>query len=96
MASASMMPPPPVPGTDDGAPQAPTSPPAASPSPAQPSPATDAVTKLIIDTIQNHRAIAKALPAASPYIAQINDLMRKVGLVAAQGAQPGEAAAPPV
>jgi len=90
-----MTPPPSPPGQADSAPQAPTSPAAASPSPAQPSPATQQGTQMVLGIIRDLRSLAKAYPEAAPHITQINDLMRKVMASMMQSAQPGESAAPP-
>jgi hypothetical protein len=53
------------------------------------------ITKLVIDTVQNLRAIAKSVPETAPLVAQVNDLMRQIGLKAMQHQTPGEAVAPP-
>ena len=90
---------PPPPGTDSGPGpgpdrSTPTSIGAGSPSPAQPSP-MGGVTKLVIDTVSNLRAIAKAVPETAALVSQVNDLMRQIGLKAMQHAAPGESMSPP-
>jgi hypothetical protein len=95
MASAPQLTPPP--GTDappSGA--TPTTPTAASPAPGQPSSA-DGNTKLVIAAVSALRALAQAVPGASPGIQKINDILRNEvmpKLMANQ--QTGEPQAPPV
>lgn len=50
---------------------------------------------MIIDTVSNLRAIAKAVPETAPLVAQVNDIMRQIGLKAMQHQTPGEPQAPP-
>ena len=100
MASQGMtLPPPPGAGDDpsqndqnSGASAAPGD---GSPAPPQPSPMSHG-TSMLIRVVQDLRAIAKAYPSTAPKIAQINDLMREVGMAMMQHQSPGESQAPPV
>jgi hypothetical protein len=50
---------------------------------------------MVLEVVRNLRSLAKAYPEAAPYIAQINDLMRKVMAATMQRANAGESQAPP-
>lgn len=70
---------------------------AASPAPPTPSPMTDQISKAVIDAVHGLRAVAQAIPAASPVVAKINELIRGELMPAImQSQQPGEPQAPPV
>jgi hypothetical protein len=57
---------------------------------------TDAVSKAVIDAVHGLRAVAKAIPAAAPVVAKINELIRGELMPAImQSQQPAEPAAPP-
>jgi hypothetical protein len=99
-ASPVAMTPPPSAGGDAGGPASPaevnpTTPPAASPAPPVPSPAMQNGTQLAIRVVSDLRSIAKAFPATSSKVAEINNLMREVVAGMMQSAPTGEPAAPP-
>jgi len=87
---------PPPPGGGTGAPQAPTSPTAASPSAPTPNPKLEQGSKMVIQVVQGLRSLAQQFPATAKPISQINELMREVQMGIMKGAQPSEPSAPPV
>jgi hypothetical protein len=50
---------------------------------------------MVIQVVQNLRAIAKAVPGTSPMVAEINDQMRKIQMQIMKQSNPGEPSAPP-
>lgn len=95
MAAMANLPPPP--GASQPTPgDAPPSMPQATSAPAQPSPAMQQGTQQVISVLQGLRAIAKAYPSTSAKIAEINDMMREVGLEIMKGQQMPEPQAPPI
>jgi len=53
-------------------------------------------TRMMLDVVNGLRAIAKMFPAASPGVAEVNELIRgKIMPQIMQSAEPGEPAAPP-
>jgi hypothetical protein len=68
----------------------------ASPAPAEPQPQVEQGSRLVIQTVQALRQLAKMYPAAAPAISKINDAMREVQLKVMAGSKPSEPAAPPV
>ena len=51
---------------------------------------------MMLDVVNGLRAIAKMFPAASPGVAEVNELIRgKIMPQIMQSAEPGEPAAPP-
>lgn len=50
---------------------------------------------MAINVVQSLRTIAKAYPGTSPFIEQINDLMRQVMAKMMEHQTPGEPQAPP-
>jgi len=89
------MSPPPSPNGSAGPAPLPTSPPAVSPAPAVPSPTMQQGTDLTIRIIRDLIALAKMFPVASPDVADINNIMRKVGAKIQESMQAGEPMAPP-
>lgn len=81
----------PPPGQD----HSPTSPSAVSPAPPQQA-GDQRGTQLVISTVSNLRAIAKAYPAAAPIVAEMNEKMPELMRVIMQNQQTGEPQAPPV
>ena len=95
MASAPQLTPPPGQSAPPSPDANPTSPTAASPAPAQPSSA-QGNTRLVIAAVSALRALAQAVPGASPGIQKINDILRnEVMPKLMQSQQTGEPMAPP-
>lgn len=95
--AGAMMTPPPGADGDSATPQSglPTTPLAASPAPAQPSPMMNSHMSTIGKIVEALRGIAKAYPATSPEIQEINDKIRTIGMKIMESSQPGESQAPP-
>jgi hypothetical protein len=67
----------------------------ASPSPPQPSPAMGEVQGKLIAVVSTLRAIAKAYPAASPFVEKALEPIPKIGMIMMQNVEPGEPQAGP-